>query len=210
MLKTNRYRFPLNIQLFADGEGTGEGAALGTTEGAGQDGGQAGQGGKEPDGDKSFTQADVDRIIQDRLGKAQSKWEKEYQAKLDEAKTEAEKLAKMNTDQKAEYDRQKREDELATREAEITKRELRATALESLADKGLPKQLADILVYSDADSTNKSLEAVETAFRAAVESGVNERLKGDPPKGGGSSQQPKGYEAGKSVAEQRNQKGSGK
>ena len=152
-------------------------------------------------------QAELDRILGERLGKAQSKWEKDYQSKLEAAKTEAEKLAKMNADQKAEYEAKKREDELAKREGEITRRELRATALETLAEKSLPKTLADILVYTDAETTNASLDAVEKAFR---EAGVNERLKGDPPKGGGGSQQPKGYDAGKSFAEQRNQKGSGK
>ncbi|MGE7024554.1 DUF4355 domain-containing protein [Solibacillus cecembensis] len=130
-------------------------------------------------------QAELDRILGERLGKAQAKWEKDYQLKLDAAKTEAEKLAKMNADQKAEYERQKREDELAKREGEITRRELRATALETLADKSLPLSLAEILVFTDAASTNASLDAVEKAFRESVEAGVNERLRGCNPPGGG-------------------------
>lgn len=138
-----------------------------------------------PTDPKSFSQEDVNKLISDRLGKEKAKWEKDFQSKLDEAKTEAEKLAKMNADQKLEYEKQKREDELSKREGEITRRELRATALESLVEKGLPKNLADILNYTDADSTNKSIETVEKAFRDAVEAGVNERLKGEPPKGGG-------------------------
>lgn len=135
---------------------------------------------------KAFTQDDVNKIIQDRLGKEKAKWEKLIETKVTEAKTEAEKLAKMNADQKAEYEKQKRDEELGKREADITRRELRATALETLAEKGLPRQLADLLIYTDAESTNKSIEAVEKAFRESVEAGVNERLKGNaPPKGGG-------------------------
>ncbi|ATP42443.1 phage capsid protein [Solibacillus sp. R5-41] len=130
-------------------------------------------------------QAELDRILGERLGKEQAKWEKDYQSKLEAAKTEAEKLAKMNADQKAEYERQKREDELAKRESEITRRELRATALETLADKSLPLSLAEILVFTDAASTNASLDAVEKSFREAVEAGVNERLRGGNPPGGG-------------------------
>src|SRR5690606_35045753 len=115
-----------------------------------------------------------------------TKWEKDFAEKLAAAKTEAEKLAKMNADQKAEYERKQREEELAKRETEITRRELRATALETLAEKGLPKGLADILDFTSADSTNSSIESVEKAFREAVEAGVNERLKTKgPPKGGG-------------------------
>ncbi|MCL6458061.1 MAG: DUF4355 domain-containing protein, partial [Gorillibacterium sp.] len=179
-MNKHRFALPLNLQLFADGagaggEGEGEGAGTGAGQGgAGEDQADKGKG----EGDKTFTQAELDRVIQERLGKAQSKWEKDFETKLADAKTEAEKLAKMNADQKAEYERTKREDDLGKREGEITRRELRAQALESLADKGLPKQLADILVFTDAESTSKSLEAVEKAFRESVEAGVNERLKG--------------------------------
>lgn len=130
-------------------------------------------------------QAELDRILRERLGKAQSKWEKDFSTKLENAKTEAEKLAKMNAEQKADYERQQQELKLAEREAGITRRELRATALETLAEKGLPKQLAEILVFTDAETTSASLDAVEKAFRESVEAGVNERLRGGNPPGGG-------------------------
>jgi hypothetical protein len=174
----------------ADG-GAGSGAGGDEAGGEGAQGGAgagAGEGGDKGAGKVTFTpeqQAEVDRILGERLGKAQSKWEKDMQSKLDEAKTEAEKLAKMNADQKAEYEKQKREEGLTQREMEITRRELRATALETLAEKGLPKGLADIINYADAESTKTSIEAVEKAFRQAVEDGVNDRLKGEPPKNGG-------------------------
>lgn len=136
--------------------------------------------------DKSL-QSEFDKRVTKALETAKSKWDTELETKLAEAKTEAEKLAKMNADQKAEYERQQREAKLTERETEITRRELRASALETLAEKGLPKGLADILNFTDAESTKGSIEAVETAFRAAVEAGVNERLKGSPPGGGGGS-----------------------
>lgn len=134
--------------------------------------------------DKSM-QSEFDKRIAKALETAKGKWEIDFQTKLEEAKTEAEKLAKMNADQKAEYERKKQEETLNKRESEITRRELRATALESLAEKGLPKQLADILDYNSAESTSKSIESVEKVFRDSVEAAVNERLKGNPPKGGG-------------------------
>ena len=131
--------------------------------------------------EKTFTQKDVDKLIQERVAREQAKWEK----KVQDERTEAEKLAKMNVDQKAEYEKQKREDELAKREKDITTRELRATAYETLAEKNLPKELVDILNYSDAEQCNKSIEAVEKAFQSAVEKAVNDKLRGgNPPKGG--------------------------
>ncbi|MET1173782.1 DUF4355 domain-containing protein [Paenibacillus amylolyticus] len=195
MMKWRKYSYPLNLQLFADGDGggTGEGAgAAGAGSGAPGDPG-AGEGDKGGSGKVSFSaeqQAEVDRILGERLNKAQSKWDKDLQDKLEAAKTEAEKLAKMNAEQKAEHERQKREKALADRESDITRRELRATALEQLSEKKLPLSLAEVLVYTDADATNKSLEAVEKAFREAVEAGVNDRLKGDPPGGGGGKGSP--------------------
>lgn len=176
-----------DLQYFADGgEGGAGGEGSGAGEGDGQGQGESGKG--EGTGKVEFTpeqQEAVNKIIGEKLGKAQTKWEEDYKAKLEAAKTEAEKLAKMNADQKAEYESKKRLEELEKREKNISTRELKAQAYETLAEKGLPKELADILVYTDADSTNKSIESVEKVFRSAVEKGVNERLKGDPPKGNG-------------------------
>lgn len=178
---------PLDLQLFAEEDGaTGDGANETNGNNAGNQSGQ--ESADKGKGEKvSFSpeqQEYVNRLINQTIAKERSKWEKDFETRLNEAKTEAEKLAKMNAEQKAEYERQKREESLAKREQEITRRELRATALETLAEKGLPKQLADILDYTDAESTNKSIESVEKVFREAVEAAVNERLKGGAPKGG--------------------------
>lgn len=167
--------------------GSGTGADGGNGEGAGE--GTQGQEG----GDKSFDdvlkdkkyQSEFDKRVAKALETAKSKWETDYQAKIQEAKTEAEKLAKMNADQKAEYEKQKKLDELAKREKDITTRELRATAYETLAEKNLPKELVDTLNYESAETCNKSIEAVEKAFQSAVEKAVNDKLRGgNPPKGG--------------------------
>ena len=167
--------------------GSGNGADGGNGEGTGE--GTQGQEG----GDKSFDdvlkdkkyQSEFDKRVAKALETAKSKWETDYQAKIQEAKTEAEKLAKMNADQKAEYEKQKKLDELAKREKDITTRELRATAYETLAEKNLPKELVDILNYESAETCNKSIEAVEKAFQSAVEKAVNDKLRGgNPPKGG--------------------------
>ncbi|MDU5211432.1 MAG: DUF4355 domain-containing protein [Clostridium sp.] len=167
--------------------GSGTGADCGNGEGTGE--GAQGQEG----GDKSFDdvlkdkkyQSEFDKRVAKALETAKSKWETDYQAKIQEAKTEAEKLAKMNADQKAEYEKQKKLDELAKREKDITTRELRATAYETLAEKNLPKELVDILNCESAETCNKSIEAVEKAFQSAVEKAVNDKLRGgNPPKGG--------------------------
>ena len=129
--------------------------------------------------EKTFTQKDVDKLIQDRLAREQSKWEKRVQ----DERTEAEKLAKMNAEQKAKYEEDKRIAELERREKEITTRELRAQAYETLAEKNLPKELIGTLNFESAETCNASIEALEKSFQSAVEKAVNEKLRGgDPPK----------------------------
>jgi small-conductance mechanosensitive channel len=128
--------------------------------------------------EKTFTQAEVDAILKNRL----SRVEKETAKKIEEAKTEAERLATMSAEEKAIAKQKADEAALTAREQGITRRELRAEALQQLAEKGLPKELAEVLPYTDADTTNAAITAVESAFRKAVEIGVNERLKGNPPK----------------------------
>ena len=129
---------------------------------------------------KTFTQDELNAIIDKRLERER----RDAQARIDKAVTEAQKLAKMSADERAEHEKQAHEKALADREAEITKRELRAEAKSQLSDKGLPIELAEILPYTDADTTNAAIVATEKVFRQAVEKGVTERLKGNPPKVG--------------------------
>lgn len=182
-------RFPMKLQFFADGDGTGTG------EGNGDGAGTGNEAKTETDdgtGTSSFddllkdpkNQSEFDKKIAKALETAKGKWEADSAKKIEDAKTEAEKLAKMNADQKAEYERQKSMVELAKREKDINTRELKAAAYETLAEKGLPKDLANILNYESAETCNQSIEAVQKAFQSAVEKAVNERLRGgNPPKG---------------------------
>lgn len=122
-------------------------------------------------------QAEFDRRVQKALGAAKEKWE----LLMDDKLSEADKLAKMNKEEKAEYLRQKQEKELKDREAAITRRELMAEAKNKLAEKKLPVGLAEVLNYVDADSCSKSIDAVEKAFQEAVQAAVEEKLKGGTP-----------------------------
>lgn len=194
----------MNLQLFglggvsrpffnADG-GAGNGGT-GGAEGT-STGNSTGEGAEGNEGDKSFDdvlkdkkyQSEFDKRVAKALETAKGKWETEKATELENAKTEAEKLAKMNAEQKAKYAEEKRISELEQREKDITTRELKAQAYETLAEKNLPKELVEILNYSDAESCNKSIEAVEKAFQGAVEKAVNEKLRGSEiPKGGQSN-----------------------
>ncbi len=125
-------------------------------------------------------QSEFDKRVNKALETARAKWDEQKKAEL----TEQEKLAKMKADEKEKYEREKQEKQLREREAEITRRELTASAKETLIEKGLPPELAAVLNCSDAEACKKSLDAVETAFKATVEKAVNDKLRGSAPKQG--------------------------
>lgn len=172
----------MNLQIFADGDGTGADDGQGGGAGSAGDGTDGTGETTEP---KSFDdilkdgsyQAEFDRRVQKALDTQKNKLEVLMDAKA----SEAEKLAKMNKEEKAQYLYQKKEKELSDKEAAITRRELTAEAKVSLADKGLPVELAEVLNYTDADACKASIEAVEAAFQKAVEKSVEDRLKGGKP-----------------------------
>ena len=126
-------------------------------------------------------QAEFDRRVQKGIDTALAKAQEKWQALTDDKLSEAEKLAKMTKEEKAQYLAQKQEKALAAREADITKRELMAEAKNTLAEKKLPVGLAEVLNYADAESCSKSIEAVEKAFQEAVQDAVEEKLKGGTP-----------------------------
>lgn len=127
---------------------------------------------------KAYTQDELNKIIKSNVDRAVAKVRREAEEKQEEAK----KLAKMNADQKAEYERDQREKKLTERERAVEVKELKATAKDILTDKGLPLELHEILNYENAETVNKSIEAVEKAVQKAVEIKVSERLKGNPPR----------------------------
>lgn len=183
-----RCRIPMNIQFFAEGEGDGAGAGGESGNGGGTGEGNTGEGngeGQPPSFDDFLkgegNQAEFDRRVQKAINTALTNAQQKWQALADDKLSEAEKLAKMSKEEKNQYLQQKHEKELADREADITRRELMAQAKVTLAEKELPVGLADVLVYTDADSCNKSIAAVEKAFQEAIQKAVDEKLKGGKP-----------------------------
>lgn len=123
--------------------------------------------------EKTFTQADVDKMISERLARQQKKFDAE--------KEEAAKLAKMNADQKAEYAAKKREEELTAREKAIQEKELYFTAKDILKDNNLPTELVDCLNLTSAETCNKSIETIKKAWTTALSAAVDARLKSNNP-----------------------------
>lgn len=130
----------------------------------------------EKPAEKTFTQAELNKIISER----QKRWEK----KAADEKAEAERVAAMSAEEKANHDREKQEKALADREAALTKRERTALAKEFLAEKNVPAVLVGAVDISDPDGIEASAAAVAKAFSEAVSAEVSKKLAGAPPKKG--------------------------
>lgn len=130
--------------------------------------------------EKTFTQEELDEMIQREKAKAKRAAEKEYKAKMDEA----EKMRDMNESQKAEYEAKKQADYIAELEAKINRSGLEKEASKLLSEGGL---IADdkILNFVVKDTAEDTLEAVNS-FTALVndlaDKKVSEMLKGKTPK----------------------------
>lgn len=178
------FKIPMNLQLFAEG---GDGAGDGDGGGTGGEGNTGGTDGKERH--ISFddflkgedNQAEFDRRVQKAINTAVTNAQEKWKAMTDDKLSEAEKLSRMNKEEKEQYLRQKKEKELSDREAEITRKELQAEAKNTLSEEGLPIELSEVLNYTDADACKSSMETVKKAFQKAVEAAVEEKLKGGKP-----------------------------
>lgn len=131
----------------------------------------------EPQGAK-YTDADLDKII----GQKFAEWQKKQQKAVDEAA----KLAKMDAQQKAEYERDELKKQLDEFKRKDSLAEMTKTARKMLSDKGVTvnDDVLAMLVNTNAEETKAAVDAFATAFSAAVEAAVKERLKGNPPKKG--------------------------
>lgn len=125
-----------------------------------------------------YTDKDVDEI----LNKKFAQWQKKQQREVDEAK----KLAEMNAQQKAEYERDKLQKELDEYKRQASLAEMNKTARKMLSDSGItiPDELLSMMVTTDAEETKNAIDGFAKVFTEAVESAVKERLKGEPPRKG--------------------------
>ena len=130
--------------------------------------------------EKTFTQSQLDEIIQKEKAKAKRSAEKEYQAKMDEA----EKLRKMNEVQKAEYEQEKQRAYIAELEAKINRSGLEREASKMLSEGGIvvDDKILSIVVKDTAESTQEAVEGFVTLVNELADKKVSEKLKGKTPK----------------------------
>lgn len=130
--------------------------------------------------EKTFTQSQLDEIIQKEKAKAKRSAEKEYQAKMDEA----EKLRAMNETQKAEYEQEKQRAYIAELEAKINRSGLEREASKMLSEGGIiaDDKILGLIVKDTAERTQEAVESFVALVNDLADRKVGEKLKGKTPK----------------------------
>ena len=138
------------------------------------EGGTAPEDGKKGDDDnkpaadgKKYTDADVDRIVNER----RARWEKEQAAAIKAAEDEAAKLAKMNEQQKQQYELEKQQKANKDLQAEIDKLKQERVRIE------LGKTAASLLKENNIDATDGILSFVVGADAAETKANIDSFVK---------------------------------
>lgn len=163
----------LNLQLFAEDAPAQEAEPQ-----------EAPKGGGDKPAEKpaaKYTDEDVNEILNRKFA--------EWAKKRDREVSEAQKLAEMGAQEKAEYQRdqlQKQLDEL-TRKAALADMAKVARSMLEEQDAPADDALVELLISDDAEQTKNAVGAFSKAFHAAVDAAVKDKLRGAPPKRGDAS-----------------------
>lgn len=167
-------RLKLHIQMFAEGDNPD------VTPSTNDDG--------QLDGQMSFDdllgsnkdyQSEFDRRVAKALETAKTKWTTEYDEKLQAEKNEAEKLAKMNAEQKLNYELKKAKDELAQKNNELNAINLYKTANQIAIEKELPAEYLDLINFNteSAETINATIDKLVEIRSKDMEKYLNTTLK---------------------------------
>lgn len=131
---------------------------------------------------KTFTEEEVQELLQRETDRRVTAALKKQERKNADAVREAQKLAKMNDEDRREYEYQQRVAALEAKEKEFALLENKNEASKILAEKGLSLALVDFIVAEDADTMAANIKTLETAFKASVKAEVEKRMGGATPK----------------------------
>lgn len=189
-------KWPFNLQLFAEGDDAGAGDGNGSGSGAGAGGGTGEEGGASGGEGKPVTfddflkgdgnQAEFDRRVQKAIDTAVTNAQQKWQTLADDKLSEAEKLAKMTKEEKAEYKAKKLEKEIADLKRANALSDMSKTARKMLSEEEITisDELLSHLVSDDAEDTKTAVESFAKLFKDSVQNAVKDALKGNPPKAG--------------------------
>ena len=141
---------------------------------------------EKPEGEKKYTDADVDKIVD----KKYAAWKDKHEKDLKDAKAEAAKLAKMNTEQKQQYEMEKLQQENAALKAQAMKVELgrEATTLLKESKIDATQDILDFVVGDDAEQTKANIDKFVAIINTQLKAAEVSRATGSTPRRYGDGQ----------------------
>ena len=128
-------------------------------------------------GTKTYSQTDLDNLA----GKIRNEEKAKTEQAVKDAIAEYQRQAKLTEEEREKEAKSKREAELKAREDDITLRERRIQAQELLSQKNIPIDLVDFVIDLDENKTKDNIEKLAKTYNKSVETGVTDKLKGNPP-----------------------------
>lgn len=168
----------LNLQLFAE-------------DPAGAEPAQGGEGSTPPEPQQQAGPQEEKKYSDKDVAAMQAKWKAEQEKAAESAREEAEKLAKMNTEQKRQFELEQLQKENARLRADAARVELGRTATAILKEHKIDatQDILDFVVGTDAQDTKGRIDRFVAVVEAQVKAAEVRRATGRTPKdyGGGSS-----------------------
>lgn len=123
----------------------------------------------EPTPAPTFSQEDVNKAVAD----AKKEWETQQN------------LNKLPDDERIKEQNRLDREQLDKDRAELDRRILEQDAADMLREKGINTKFAKQLCGKDAEETKANIDAFAEEWNKAISAGINDKLKGTPPKAGG-------------------------
>lgn len=126
--------------------------------------------------EKTFTRADVGKMMAAEISKQKAEWEKDYEAKLEKEKNEATRLAKLSKDEREQEQENQRIQAIEEREKNVQMAELKIETKSELANSGLPETFVDFVLSDKAEDIKTNIVNLKKHFDEELEKAVNLRL----------------------------------
>ena len=180
----------LNLQLFAaDNGAVGGNTQADTSANTGQDSNAGDNQNSNADGNtKTYTADDIAKLKEDWAKEQESSYQSKLKEDIAKAIEEEKRLSKLSKDEKDAEEKQKLLSRIESLEKEKELGILKEKALNALSEQKLPNSFLNFVIGADEKATMDNISAIKSAFDLAVQSQVEERLKGKTPVVGNATQ----------------------
>ena len=139
----------------------------------------------EDNGSRTYTQEEIDALIQSEADKRVTAALKTQQKKYEKQLS----LSKLDGDERAKAEKDNRIAELEEQLAKFTIERNRSELKSVLGSRGLSAEFADIInITDDIEASQANIDKLDKLFKAAVKAEVEKRLAGNTPKASGSAE----------------------